>query len=64
MVKSTDIARSYVEYDRDRIRRLVRQYDAKRDFVKKEVLPRVGILGVLAGWSVLSALNNVLNHKR
>jgi hypothetical protein len=65
MVKSSDIARAYKVVEEDRLRRLVHQHEArqaKKDLLNNEILPRVGIIGMLAGWSLLSALGNIFNR--
>lgn len=61
MVKSIDICRGRQAVEQDRIRRVVRQHQAQR---KNEALPGAGIFGFLAGWSLMSALNNIFKDRK
>lgn len=55
MVKSSDIARGLQAVEQDRIREAVRRHEAEgRSVLKNEVLPRTGIIGFLAGWTIMS----------
>lgn len=63
MVTSSDLARGRQAIEEDRTRQIVRQHETQqRSFFKFEVLPRMGIVGFLAGWSLMSALNNILKN--
>lgn len=58
MVKSKDLARDHQEVEADRIRQLVRQHEAlKKQQRRSEALPGSGILGFLAGWTIMSLLD-------
>ena len=65
MVNSSDIARSYQSVEEDPIRAVVHKHEAQRaNFLKREVLPRLGIIGMLAGWALVSSLNNFFKDRR
>jgi len=62
MVNSSDIARGRRAAEEDRTWQIVRQHEAQQQgsFFKNEILPRAGIVGFLAGWSLMSALDPLL----
>jgi len=65
MVKSSDLARGRQAIEENRSRQVVHQHETNQQpsFFKSEILPRMGIVGFLAGWSLMSALNNLLKDR-
>lgn len=65
MVKSSDITRDHQSVEQDRIRTVVHQHEEQRaSLFKREVLPRLGIIGMLAGWALVTSLNNLFKDRR
>ena len=60
-MKASDLARGRQAFEKDRIRRLVRQHQAQKGLRKDEILPHAGILGFLAGWFLMSGVENIFN---
>jgi len=65
MAKSYEIALGRKAVEEERTRQVVRQHETNQQpsFFTNEILPRLGIIGFLAGWSVMSAINNILKDR-
>lgn len=64
-MKSSAIACGRQAVEEDRTREVVRQHEAQQQqasFFKNEILPRMGIVGFLAGWSLMSVVNRILRN--